>query len=232
MDQEKIGKLIKELRLKDNLTQKDFADKYGVTYQAVSKWENGKNLPDTLLLKQICNDYQIDINSVLDGTITPKKNNYTYIYIIILSIIIVILLFYFTSSYHKKEHTFEFKTISSNCEDFKLNGSIAYNSSKSVIYISNIEYCGNNENEIYSLIEASLYEQENNLKTKIGTINTVINTNLTLKDYLKNVTINVNNNQRLCKNYSNDNLYLEINATKKNNQKITFNIPLKVKDCT
>ena len=37
MDQEKIGKFIKEIRIKNNLTQKDLAEKYGVTYQAVSK---------------------------------------------------------------------------------------------------------------------------------------------------------------------------------------------------
>ena len=41
MDQEKIGKLIKVIRKKNNLTQAEFAEKYGVTYQAVSKWENG-----------------------------------------------------------------------------------------------------------------------------------------------------------------------------------------------
>lgn len=37
MDQEKIGKFIKEIRKKNNLTQKYLADKYNVTYQAVSK---------------------------------------------------------------------------------------------------------------------------------------------------------------------------------------------------
>ncbi|MDY5992528.1 MAG: helix-turn-helix transcriptional regulator, partial [Bacilli bacterium] len=36
MEQEKIGKFIKKLRKENNLTQKDLADKYGVTYQAVS----------------------------------------------------------------------------------------------------------------------------------------------------------------------------------------------------
>ena len=35
------------------MTQKDFALKFGVTYQAVSKWENGKNIPDISLLKVI-----------------------------------------------------------------------------------------------------------------------------------------------------------------------------------
>ena len=57
MNPQKVGELIKELRKNNNLTQKDLADKYGVTYQAVSKWENGTNLPDISLIKEICNDY-------------------------------------------------------------------------------------------------------------------------------------------------------------------------------
>ena len=56
MNQEKISNLIKQLRKKDNLTQAQFANKYNVTFQAVSKWENGKSLPDIVLLKQICKD--------------------------------------------------------------------------------------------------------------------------------------------------------------------------------
>ena len=57
MEQEKIGKFIKKLRKENNLTQKDLADKYGVTYQAVSKWETGKNIPDISLLKEISDIY-------------------------------------------------------------------------------------------------------------------------------------------------------------------------------
>ena len=38
MDQEKFGKFIKDMRKKYNLTQKQLADKYNVTYQAVIKW--------------------------------------------------------------------------------------------------------------------------------------------------------------------------------------------------
>ncbi len=65
MNAEKIGKLIKELRIKNKLTQAEFAEKYGVTYQAVSKWENGLNLPDISLLKQISKDYGISIDNIL-----------------------------------------------------------------------------------------------------------------------------------------------------------------------
>ena len=74
MDQEKFGKLIKEIRKKNNLTQKQFADKYNVTYQAVSKWENGLNMPDTSLIRQISKDFNISLDELFDGMY--KKNNY------------------------------------------------------------------------------------------------------------------------------------------------------------
>ena len=73
MDQEKVGKKIKEIRQKQNLSQQKFAELYGVTYQAVSKWENGKNMPDITILKQICEDNNIDINTLLE-TKSPKRN--------------------------------------------------------------------------------------------------------------------------------------------------------------
>lgn len=67
MDSNKIGEFIKNLRKENNHTQQDFADMFGVTYQAVSKWENGKNIPDILILKEICKKFNIDINEILDG---------------------------------------------------------------------------------------------------------------------------------------------------------------------
>ena len=81
MNQEKIGKFIKDLRIKNNLTQAQLAEKYGVTYQAVSKWENGKNLPDMSLIKQMSKDFNIDINDLLDGEYNTKKRNNKSIYI-------------------------------------------------------------------------------------------------------------------------------------------------------
>ncbi len=84
MNQDKIGNFIKSIRLDNNLTQKEFADKFGVTYQAVSKWENGKNIPDISILKQICDEYNIDINEILNGEKSKKRKK---IYIIPLVII-------------------------------------------------------------------------------------------------------------------------------------------------
>ena len=65
MNQETIGKKIKELRIKNNLTQQELASKLNVTYQAVSKWENGKNLPDLVILTEICNIFNIDLNDLI-----------------------------------------------------------------------------------------------------------------------------------------------------------------------
>ena len=72
MNQEKIGQFIKDIRIKNKLTQKEFAEKFGVTYQAVSKWENGKNLPDINILKDICKEYSISLDEVLENQINPN----------------------------------------------------------------------------------------------------------------------------------------------------------------
>ena len=141
MDQNKIGNLIKELRKKNNLTQEKFAEKYGVTYQAVSKWENGKNIPDISLLKQICDDYDININDLLDGKNSEnnqsKKVNKKKIIYISLGVLLLILIIILFIVFH--DDSFTFKTVSSNCSNFEISGSIAYNKNKSYLYISNIK---------------------------------------------------------------------------------------------
>ena len=46
MNQEKTGAFIAKRRKELNLTQKELADKLGITDRAVSKWENGRCMPD------------------------------------------------------------------------------------------------------------------------------------------------------------------------------------------
>ena len=50
MNQEKIGKFILDLRKEKNMTQNELADKLGITDRAISKWENGRGMPDLSLL--------------------------------------------------------------------------------------------------------------------------------------------------------------------------------------
>lgn len=70
MTPENVSKFIKNLRKKNNLTQKKLAEELGVTYQAVSKWENGKNIPDIEILKLICDKYNVNIEDIIG---TKKK---------------------------------------------------------------------------------------------------------------------------------------------------------------
>lgn len=67
MNQEKIGKFILELRKSNNMTQQDLAIKLGVTDRAISKWENGRGLPDLSLLIPLCEILNISINELLSG---------------------------------------------------------------------------------------------------------------------------------------------------------------------
>ena len=62
MNQEKIGKFISNVRKDKKLTQRQLADKLGITDRAISKWENGKSMPDLSLLKPLCDILDISIN--------------------------------------------------------------------------------------------------------------------------------------------------------------------------
>ena len=75
MDQEKIGKFIAELRKEKNITQEQLAEKLGVTSKSISRWENGKTMPDYTLLKDLCNELDININELLSGE-KIKENDY------------------------------------------------------------------------------------------------------------------------------------------------------------
>ena len=67
MEQEKIGKFIAEIRKDKKLTQAQLAKKIGVTDRAISKWENGRGMPDLSLMKPLCNELGITINELLCG---------------------------------------------------------------------------------------------------------------------------------------------------------------------
>lgn len=75
MNQEKIGKFIKECRKKKNLTQEELASTLNVTDKAISKWENGRCLPDVSLFTKLCKELDITVNELLSGE-KLNKNNY------------------------------------------------------------------------------------------------------------------------------------------------------------
>lgn len=224
MDQEKIGSLLKKIRKDNNLTQEKFAEKLGVTPQAVSKWENGKNIPDISVLKQIKKLYNLDLDSILDGENNRKKSRLNYIIIISLIVLIIVLLVFIFMP--KKKDDFAFKQIGTTCNNFNINGTVAYNKNKTAIHISNIEYCGQVNNEIYNKIECYLYESNGDIEKKINTCDT--KSNIKLEDFLKTVDISVEHYSTTCKMFKGSNMYLLINATSNNGTVTTYNIPIEL----
>ena len=233
MDQEKIGKIIKKVRTDNNLTQKQFADKYGVTYQAVSKWERGINIPDITLIKQISNDYNINISELLDGKLNTNNNGVKNRKIYFTTFFVLIIITGSILFLHNINKTdFSFKTLSTTCKDFKISGSIAYSKSKSSIYISEIDYCGKDDKTEYLNIECILYEKENNMEKEINKYTYNKEKKITLETFFKNVKFKVDNYDRICKKYTNHSLYLKVNATNDNEKITTYKIPIKVNnDC-
>ena len=75
MDQIKIGKFIAECRKKNNLTQMQLAEKLNITDRAISKWENGKAMPDSSIMLDLCNELKISVNELLSGEVI-KMDDY------------------------------------------------------------------------------------------------------------------------------------------------------------
>ena len=223
MDQEKVGKIIKNIRTSNNLTQDEFAKMFGVTYQAVSKWENGRNLPDISIIKDICNKFNYDISDIV-GVKKVKKSRI----FLIISLVIFILLFAVSLILFFKKGDFTFKQISSTCQNFNVTGSVAYNKDKASIYISNIDYCGKDNTNVYESITCDLYETYDNKSSLISSCDK--KDDMSLSDYLNSINISVDNYSSICRKIDKADLYLEIKAINKNGEVDTYNVPISMQD--
>ena len=63
-----LGRKIKDLRLKNNITQEKLAKHLCVTPQAVCKWENGKTMPDIALLPELSVFFGVTIDELFEIT--------------------------------------------------------------------------------------------------------------------------------------------------------------------
>ena len=61
-----IGSVIMSKRKALGYTQQTLADKLNVSFQAVSKWENGTNYPEMEMLPMIASVLDTSIDSLLD----------------------------------------------------------------------------------------------------------------------------------------------------------------------
>lgn len=232
MNQERIGKFIKDIRNRNKLTQKEFAEKFGVTYQAVSKWENGKNLPDINILKEICCEYSISLDEVLGSEQNKgKKRNNNIIKFVVIGVILILgiigLMVYFNDN---EEKSFEFKTLTSTCSNFKVSGSIAYNDNKSSIYISHVDYCGGDDDTLYKSLSCVFYEVDGDIKKEISRYFYDGKEGISLEGFLSDVSFNIDDYAKVCRTYQENSFLLEVDAANDDGETITHKIPLKLED--
>ena len=62
-----LGKSIIEIRKKNDMTQEEMAERYHVTRQTISNWENGKSYPDLETLVNISEDFHVSLDALLKG---------------------------------------------------------------------------------------------------------------------------------------------------------------------
>ena len=72
MDYEKIGALIRRLRTRQGLTQRQLAERLEVSDKAVSKWERGQGCPDVSLLPRLAQTLGVELEGLLAGELSER----------------------------------------------------------------------------------------------------------------------------------------------------------------
>ena len=70
MAKQTMGEIISNLRREKGMTQKDLADKMGVTDKAVSKWERNLSCPDISTIPRLAEALDTNVDTLMD--VKPK----------------------------------------------------------------------------------------------------------------------------------------------------------------
>ena len=73
----KLGEKIKSLRKQKNISQEVFAGYLGVSFQAVSKWENGNTMPDVTMIPAIASFFGVSTDELFDFNLFEIKSRLT-----------------------------------------------------------------------------------------------------------------------------------------------------------
>lgn len=67
MNKKDIGRFIATCRKDKGMTQEQLSEILGVSSKSISRWENGKTMPDITLYEPLCNALGIQISELLNG---------------------------------------------------------------------------------------------------------------------------------------------------------------------
>lgn len=73
-----IGEQIKAARKAKGVSQEELAVRLGVVRQTVSKWENGKCMPDYTVIKSLCEELQVTVSELMDAEEMEEKSVRVY----------------------------------------------------------------------------------------------------------------------------------------------------------
>ena len=208
MNKERIGKYIKFLRERNNLTQEELAKKVPVSREAVSKWETGRRIPDIETLLILSNIFNVSIESLLSGeeiknaVVNLYKDNIKLhkkvgiLLLVTILIIITFLIYYFFNNYN----SFKFYNLTGGNDNFILENSVMFVSKEkffiSIPKVSSINNDEINYKKVYYLdniinnLYIDIYYEDNIDTVKINLFLTYSNDNLFTKK-VKNIAKNV-----------------------------------------
>ncbi len=187
MNQEKIGKFILELRKEKGMTQQALANILGISDKTISKWKNGRGMPDLSLMKPLCSALDITINELLNGEKILSKDyqekleenilntiNYTdiklkktkRIFKIVVGLIVFIVVLFGTIYFIDIRRMQQNKPVLFRTWGFSYSPAIEIEEAK--IYQAIKEYLNNNENESNekTFISMRVYLLEEKVKDK------------------------------------------------------------------
>ena len=168
-----------------NLTQEQLAETLGLNNRTISRWENGKNMPDISLFKDLCKILDISVEELINGEKTNKKNktnsyekaiistinsnektkkkmsNIVKVLLLIIFIILIICILiikYYQNKYPKID-IYNISTI--NSDKNILNEELTLDKGKYKIYFYGIDslQLGDSKNNYFDLKRALQYKQ-------------------------------------------------------------------------
>lgn len=176
MNQEKTGKFIKKLREEKKWTQEQLANKIPLGRDAVSKWENGKSLPDISALQKLSEIFSVSIEELLAGEKNPKENVTLELYeerntfkrkfkivVFVLFFLLLLFFFYYFINLYQSINVY---TITSSGEKFEIDGGLLIKTNEKIYF--NLGNIINLDNKKIDKLEL-FYVIDNNEKEILST---------------------------------------------------------------
>lgn len=248
MNPNEVSKIIEKARKEKGLTQNQLADKLGVSNTAISKWENGYNLPDISMFEPINKVLDIDMFSIINIQKSASENldkakkikrkhflkNIIIIFLIFILLLITNLLTYLNINKEItkiKKSTPEVYKITSEDKDYIVDGYLIFNEKNNLIIINDIKYHGiaqGTSDNFYKHLKVSLKINDNILFTRNTTSTSKKNEdiNILFQEILSNVDHTTDNLQQMKHKFKQSHLELRLQKQDGSltNKKINLNI--------